>query len=160
MAYVDTESRIKAYEAEYTTLLDILAKAETLSDVIVIQNRITEVTYELESYRAQLRKYDDLVSYCTVYLDVREVVELTEIVEPPVTLGERMSRGLKETCGDIARGAEDFAVWFVSSLPVLLIDAVGIVIAVVVLRVVIRYIKKNRKPREKTDKKNQEQNKE
>jgi len=134
MSYVDTESRIKAYETEYATLLDILEKAESLNDVLVIQNRITEVTYQLESYRSQLRKYDDLISYCTVYIDVNEVVELTEIKEPPATVGQRMIRGLKDTCEDIADDAERFAVWFVSSLPLLVIYAVCITAAVLILR--------------------------
>lgn len=134
MAYVDTESRIKAYETEYATLLEILEKAETLTDVLTIQNRITEVTYQLESYRSQLRKYDDLISYCTVYINVDEVVELTEIKEPPATLGQRMIRGLKDTWADITDDAEDFAVWFVSSLPLLVIYAAVIIVAVLVLK--------------------------
>lgn len=133
MAYVDTESRIKAYETEYETLIEILSKAETVSDIIVIQNRITEVTYQLESYRSQLRKYDDLISYCTVYVNVSEVVELTEIKETPKTIGERISAGISDTCSSIASSAVDFVVWFVSYLPVLLIYAVVIAVGVFII---------------------------
>ena len=33
------------------------------------------------------------------------------------TLGERIAEDLRENCEDIAEDAENFAVWFVSSLP-------------------------------------------
>lgn len=134
MAYVDTESRIKAYETEYQTLLEILEKATSLDDVLVIQSRITDVTYQLESYRSQLRKYDDLISYCTVHLNVNEVVELTEIKEPPKTVLERMSQGLADTWDMITDDTEDFAVWFVSALPLLVIWAIIIVLVVIVIK--------------------------
>lgn len=142
MAYVDTESRIKAYETEYATLLEILDKADSLNDVLVIQNRITEVTYQLESYRSQLRKYDDLISYCTVHLNVNEVVELTEIKEPPKTVLERMSQGLANTWNDITDDAEDFAVEFVTVLPVLAIWAVVIIVGVIIAKAIIAREKK------------------
>ncbi len=142
LAYVDTESRIKAYETEYATLLEILEKATSLEDVLVIQNRITDVTYQLESYRSQLRKYDDLISYCTVHLNISEVVELTEIKPTPMTVGERMARGWQNTCEDIAEGAEDFAVWFVTNFLILVIWAAVIVIAVLVIKGILRRVKR------------------
>ncbi len=138
LTYVDTESRIKAYETEYATLLDILDKATSLDDVLVIQNRITEVTYQLEAYRSKLRTYDDLISYCTVRLTISEVVELTEVKPTPMTLGERMARGWSDTWEELGDGAEDFAVWFVSALPVIAIWAVIIVVCVLVIRRAIR----------------------
>ncbi len=142
MAYVDTESRIKAYETEYQTLLEILEKATNLDDVLIIQSRITEVTYQLESYRSQLRTYDDLISYCTVHLNISEVVELTEIKEPPKTVWERMSQGLSDTWDDITDDAEDFAVDFVSALPILVIWAVILVLAVLIVKGMIKRGKK------------------
>ena len=80
-------------------------------------------------------------------------MELTEIKEPPATLGERMVRGLKDTCEDIADNAETFAVWFVSSLPLFVIYAAVIVIAVIVLKKVRKKIpmKKFRKEEKSSD---------
>lgn len=134
MTYVDTESRIRAYETEYETLLSILEKAETLTDVLSLQSRITEITYQLESYKAQLRKYDDLISYCTVNINVNEVAKLTKITEPPVTFGQRIVQGVTNTCRSIANGAENFAVWFVSSLPLLALWAAVLFLAVLIFK--------------------------
>lgn len=152
MTYVDMESRIKAYETEYETLLTILEKAESLSDVIVVQDRITEVTYQLESYRSQLRKYDDLIAYSSVYLNVSEVEELTVVEESPVTVGERISRGLKRTLENLAEDAEDFVVWFVTNLPVLVIDAAVVVAIALILKKILKKYRSRRKPSSETEK--------
>jgi len=116
MAYTDVESRIRALEAEYETLLSILEKCTELKDVITVQSRITEVNYQLDSHKSQIRQYDNLISYCTVYLNVSEVERVTVPVEEK-TLGQRISESLADNCADIVEDAEDFAVWFVSSLP-------------------------------------------
>ena len=116
MEYTDVEARIRALETEHDTLLGILEKCEKLEDVLTVQSRITEVQYQLDSYNSRLRRYDDLISYCTVYLSVDEVEKVTVPVEEQ-TLGERIREDLAENCEDITEDAQDFAVWFVSSLP-------------------------------------------
>lgn len=142
MAYVDTESRIKSLETEYDALLAILEKATKLEDVISLQSRISEVTYELETYKAQLRKYDDLISYCTVNIDVNEVEKVTPNVRE-MTFGEKLRDGLTETFEDIADDASEFALWFVTSLPYFIIWGVVLTAAVLLLRLmIVRYRKR------------------
>lgn len=101
MEYTDVESRIRALETEHETLLSIMAKCEKLEDVITVQSRITDVQYQLDSYNSRLRRYDDLISYCTVYLTVGEVEKVTIPVEDQ-TLGERIAEDLAENCEEIA----------------------------------------------------------
>lgn len=142
MAYVDTESRIKSLETEYDALLAILEKATKLEDVISLQSRISEVTYQLETYKAQLRKYDDLISYCTVHIDVSEVEKVTPNVRE-MTFGEKLRDGLADTFDDIADDASEFALWFVTSLPYFVIWGVLLTAAALLLRlVIVRYRKR------------------
>ena len=138
MSYIDVESHIRALETEYSTLLEILDKAESLEDVILLQNRISEVNYELDSYKSQLRKYDDLISYCTIHIGVNEVRRETLPDERTLTFGERIVTGLRENFLDIGEGAADFAVWFVTSIPYLLIWAVVIAVIVLVIRAIMK----------------------
>ena len=49
LQYVDTESRLAALETEEERLLELLAQAETMSDLLEIESRLTDVRYELES---------------------------------------------------------------------------------------------------------------
>ena len=144
MSYTDMESHIRALETEYQTLLDILAKAESLDDVILLQSRISELNYQMDSYKSQLRKYDDLISYCTVRISVREVWRETVPTGRSLTFGERIASGLKENLLDIGEGFSDFAVWFVTSLPYLLIWAVVIAAVILIIRAVIRRYRKKK----------------
>lgn len=140
LAYTDTQSRIKALETEYNTLIAILEKCDTLTDVITVQSRITEVTYQLENYKSALRTYDNQVAYCTVRLTVSEVQKITES-QKNLTVGERMKRDILENWKDLGDDALDFCVWFVSALPALIVWAVIITVIVVLIR---RSIKKRK----------------
>ena len=101
MSYVDMESRVKSLQTEYDALIEILAKATSLNDVIQLQSRISDVTYQIESFKAQLRKYDNLVAYCTVRINVTEVKKVA-VDEEELTFGDRISDGLSESLEDIA----------------------------------------------------------
>lgn len=161
MEYTDVEARIRALETEHTTLLSILEKCENLDDVITVQSRVTEVQYQLDSYKSQMRRYDDLISYCTVYLTVDEVEKVT-IPPAELTIGERIAEDLKENCEDIADDAGDFAVWFVSSLPYFAIWIVVIGGAALVGRILWKrsegkLAERNRKRAENTENKHNEE---
>ena len=53
--YVATSSRVTALETEEARLLELLAQAETMEDLLTIEARLTDVRYELENYTSQLR---------------------------------------------------------------------------------------------------------
>ncbi|MBQ3956035.1 MAG: DUF4349 domain-containing protein [Clostridia bacterium] len=144
MSYVDIESHVRALETEYEALIEILSKAESLEDVILLQQRISEINYEKDSYQSQLRKYDDLISYCTVRLTVNEVWRESTPDEKTLTFGERIVVGLRENFADIGEGAADFAVWFVTGLPYLLIWAAVIVLIVLIIRAVVKRHRRKR----------------
>lgn len=132
LSYVDTESRIAALEMEQESLLALLAKADSLDSIIKLQDRLTEVRYELENYKAQLRTYDDKISYSTVTLSVTEVTKVTE--PEPETVWERISSGWADTMEDITEGAQDLLVWVVTNIPYLVFWAAVIVLLVVFLK--------------------------
>lgn len=137
MTYVDIESHVRALETEYNTLLEILEKAESVEDVISIQSRISDVTYRIESYKSQLRQYDDLISYCTININISEVERERQNVRE-MTFGEKIASGLSDTFATIAKDASDFAVWFVVSLPYIIIWAVLIAIVIILVRIIIK----------------------
>lgn len=143
MNYVDTESHIHALEAEYSALLEILDKATSLDDVIQLQSRITEVTYQLDSYKAQLRKYDDLIDYCTVNIDVIEVWRETPNDER-MSFGARITNGLAETFYKIGEDFKDFSVWLITSMPYILIWILLLAVFILLIRRCIKTIKKKK----------------
>ncbi len=137
LSYVATESRIKALETEQTRLLELLAQAESMDDLLLIESRLTEVRTELEEVTSQLRLYDNLVDYGTVNLELSEVREYT-VVEEPENIWQRMGQGFVENLKGLGSGLTEFAVFIVSSLPYLLLIAAVITAVTLLIRRSVR----------------------
>ena len=133
-AYVDVEARLKSLK-----LHAMMEQAGDLETLLAIQNQLTEVQYQIESYTAQQRTYDDLISYSTVDVTVEEVKQITEKTE---TFGDRVSDAFRRSWRDFGYGAQDFAVGFVAALPTLLVLAVLAAVAVTAARAAVRLHKK------------------
>ena len=128
LSYVATESRMTALQTEEARLLELMAQAETMSDLLEIEARLTDVRYELESVTSQLRLYDNQIDYATIYLSLSEVQEYTPVEEP--TLWARISGGFRSSLEDLGDGAVDLLVWIIVSSPYLVILAAVIVVIV------------------------------
>ncbi|MDO5544507.1 MAG: DUF4349 domain-containing protein [Eubacteriales bacterium] len=132
LSYTATENRLKALETEETRLLELLAQAETMSDLLEIEARLSEVRYELENYASQKRLYDNQIDYATIYLSIEEVQEYTPVEEP--TLWERIRDGFKDNLEDVGEGLLDVLVWFIVSIPTLVVLAAVVLIVVLVVK--------------------------
>lgn len=133
LTYVDVEARLAAYKAERDSFMELLDKAETVEEILRIQDSLTDVNYRIESYTTQLNTMKDLVSYSTVHISVDEVARVTP--PEPKTVWERISTQLSENIYRIGEDAKDFFVGFVSSIPYIVIYGViiGVIIAVIVV---------------------------
>ena len=140
LSYTDLESHKKSLKTEQERLLALLENADNMEDIITIEERLSEVRYEIESMESQLRVMDNQVDYSTVYIDITEVKELT--VVDPETDGERMVRRFKENIYDIGRGFKEFGIGFVIAVPYLVVWAVIILIIVLIIRGIIKHNKK------------------
>lgn len=154
LQYVDTESHVKALETEQERLLALLDKAETLKDIITLEDRLTDVRYELERYASYLRTMDNQVTYATIRLSVTEVKEYTPVIEEEPTVWQRISVGFKRSIKDIREGLADFFVWLVVNSPYLLIWGGIITVVILILRKrghLRPRRKKNQPPKEPTE---------
>lgn len=133
--YVDLESRISAFKTERETLMNLLEKAESLENILSIQERLSEVNYEIESYTAQLRVLENRVSYSTVTLRISEV-ERVSGAKP--TLLSRIKDNFLDNVDALIDGLEDIAVGFIGGLPIILPVAAVAVAVILILRKIIR----------------------
>ena len=118
LQYVATSSRVTALETEESRLLELLAKAETMEDLLEIEARLTDVRYELENYASQLRLYDNQVDYATIYLNIDEVQEYTPVEEP--TFLERIQNTFSDALEGLGDGIVNITVFLVGNSPYLL----------------------------------------
>ncbi len=142
LRYVATESRVQALETEQARLLELLGQADNMTDLLEIEARLTDVRYELENHASQLRLYDNQIDYATIHLDVSEVQEYTPVEEP--TFWERITGGFGDSLKGLWESLQDLLVWFIVSLPFLVVYG-GIALAVILLIRKLRKYKKAKK---------------
>jgi len=149
LQYVATSSRVTALETEEARLLELLAKAETMEDLLEIEARLTDVRYELENYASQLRLYDNQVDYATIYLYIDEVQEYTPVEEP--TFFERIKNTFSDSLEGLGDGIVNITVFLVGNSPYLLVFGIaGFVILKLVKRPgKLRFRKKEEKEEQK-----------
>ena len=150
LQYVDTEGRVTALQTEEARLLELLAEAETMSDLLEIEARLSDVRYELESYTSQLRTLDNQINYATIYLYIEEVQEYTPVEEP--TLWERITDGFSESLEGLGESLQDLLVLVIVSLPFLAVYGTLAVIVIIGIRKVTKKQRAKRQQKEQGQK--------
>ena len=141
--YVDSETRLKTLKVQEQTLLDIMAKAEKLEDVITLESRISDVQYQIESIENQLKNYDRLVQYSRISVNINEVVEVTEIKPVPRTLGDKIAEAFNNAIQAFTDGLENFALWLVANW-ILFAFFLVLLVLFIIVRLIYKSRKKNR----------------
>lgn len=135
LEYVDLESRIEAYKTEKTTLTGLLEKAESLENVLAIQERLSEVNYQIETYTSQLKVLENRVSYSTVTLRISEVERVTE-AQP--TLWTRIKNRFLSNLDGLVDWLKDAVVTIIGGLPVIVPLAVIIFVVILIIKKLIK----------------------
>ena len=145
LQYVDTESHVKALETEQERLLALLETADNLKDILTLEERLTQVRYELERYASRLRTLDNQITYATINLSVTEVKEYTPVQKEEPTAWERITEGFSRSLKDIGESIEEFLIWVAVNSPYLLIWGVVLTAAVLLLRRRVRRVSRRRR---------------
>lgn len=148
LAYVDLEAHIKALNTERDSLLRLLEQAESVEDIITIQQRISNVQYELESCTSQLRTYDNQIDYATVRLYVYEVSHEDELAEAD-SVWAQIGKNLKSAVRGIGSFFRWLFVFLISALPYLAVIAV--IVLPILYFTVFRRIRRRRKAKQQED---------
>ena len=139
-AYTDYEARLSSLNTQEERLLDMLAKSEDVETLIALEQRLSDVRYEIESIERNLRNYDMQIKYSTVNLDLREVEVYTPTVPVRRTFSQKLADSLSDGWNGFTRGIQNVILGLASALPALILLAV-------IIAAVIVCIKKARKKR-------------
>jgi flagellar basal body-associated protein FliL len=140
--YFDTEARLQSLTLQEERLLAILAKAEELQYIIELERELATVRYEIENLTGTLRKYDNLVAYSTLEIQVDEVEEITEVEEKPVTLWEKIVRTFQNSIKNVTKVAEGLLLFLIGAVPFLVL--IGVIL-LALYGIVRLFIRKNQK---------------
>ena len=133
--YYDTSGRLKTQQTKLARLQDLLARAESMEDIITIESAISETEQQIEYLSGTLSHYDALVDYATVNIELNEVYRLSNTEEPAQGFGSRFLTALKSGWKNFVSDGESLLISLAYSWMWLVIWGVVIVLAV---RFVIR----------------------
>ncbi len=146
MDYIDVESRLVALKTQEESLLAMLEEPGDLESLLVIQDRLMQVQYEIESYQSQKERYDDMVSYCTVTVFINQVTKYTPLEQE---FGTQIKETFSESWADFLNALQSIFLLIIYLLPVLLI--IGLISGGTIL-----LIAKTKKKKERTKGKKEE----
>lgn len=139
LEYVDVQSHIEALQTEQQTLLGLLEKADSIDTTLAIQNQLTEVRYQLESYSSRLKVMQNQVDYSTLELSAYEVTRVTATEKD--TFLTRLKDRFVGSLTALGNGCENVVLFILGGLPILAVC--GVLLAVIVL--LVRRVRKDRK---------------
>lgn len=136
LQYVDLESHRNALSIEQERLLELLERAETIEDIIALEQRLSDVRYQLESMESQIRTLINQVDYSTVNLSIQEVRRLTPVEEKSVW--DKMKNGFVKSIYRIGDDIEYEMIRFVINIPYFIIWIVIIIVIILILRAIAK----------------------
>lgn len=132
--YYDAQARLASLQTQETSLNRLMEKAESVEDIIIIEDKLTDVRYDIESIQSKLKNWDRKLSYSTVNLSVSEV----EVYTPPTVVNpgffERLGMALSDGFRSVGRFFTEALLVLTEALPALLLLAVLIAVVVMILR--------------------------
>lgn len=107
--YIDTQSRVKNLKAEQDRLLSLVSHATALSDILAIDQRLTDVEGQIEQIEAHLNDLTGQTSFSTITINLQPPQTL--VTPPPAAWGP----------GQIWQGAGGAAIVFAQVLATIII---------------------------------------
>ncbi|MGH4125382.1 MAG: DUF4349 domain-containing protein [Clostridium sp.] len=135
-AYFDTQAHLKSLTIQEERLLELLKKTGELKDIIVLEKELSSVRYEIESLTGNLKKWDNLIDFCTLNI---EVVEVHKIKENPVSFVDKIVNGFVSSVKSLI----DFAKGFVVIISIFIPYLVGLSIILLIIKYIYKYINKH-----------------
>ncbi len=94
--YTDLQSRLRNLQATETQLLTLLGRANTITDILTVQDRLNSVQGDIEYVKGRLQLIGDLTDLATVTVNLRPVdgAPVTPGDDGGVNLGRTISAGV------------------------------------------------------------------
>ena len=121
--YYDVQARLRALQAQEKRLLEMMEIAETVEDVIAIEDKLTDVRYRIDSQQTSLNNWDRRVAYSTLNLTVKEVQVYTPEKLTRISYGEQLWRAFTGALENAGQFFKDLLLFLVSAIPTLVILA-------------------------------------
>jgi hypothetical protein len=135
--YTDLEARLRSAQAQEEQYLTILEKADTVQDILAVQQYLQNVRYEIESLQGQINSLGNQTDYSTISVTLNEEVRL-QVPAEKFDLGRDIKTALQSVVLLVQAGLT-FVVYFVIVGGAMIIPlGLIVLIAVLIIRRVVR----------------------
>ena len=131
LSYYDMQARLDNAKAEEQQLLQILARCETVEEILAVRQSLTSVRSDIESYTAQMNLWDNLVSYATLNVTINRTPKTAVEGENELIQIWKAS----DVWNKMARGFQNSARFVVNA-----IGAIGIFLAFAIIPVGVLFL--------------------
>lgn len=140
--YNDVNIRIKTLETEILRLQELLKKAEKVSEIIEIEQKISTSTYDLQKLKNRIANYDKRIAYSTIYINIQEVVVLTEVKEN-IPSTDKIKQAFDKNLSDTKKFIMNIGIYIFTHIPAIFM--VLCVIFIICIFIMIKSKIKNKK---------------
>jgi len=128
--YLDVETRLRSWEAQEKRYLELLQKANTVEEILRIEDSLANVRREIEVLKGQLRYWDNKVDYSEVRLNISSNHNTLNINDPwrPLSFQSTLlaaKNALIKTISFLWNSLNYIVVFLGYALPIILIVAVA-----------------------------------
>ena len=121
----DNESRIASLKAQEERLLSFMENAESISETLEIEDRLSEVRYELEQLQNANNDIDFMARYSKLTVRVHEVVDYDTA---GMSFGQRVDQAFSTSGNTFVHVVQGLVILLIWLLPYLAIAAVVVLI--------------------------------
>ncbi len=136
--YYDAEGRLENLKIQRDRIRELLKKAEEIEDIIQLEERLSELDYQIESYTTDLNRMDKDVNYSFVNVSMHEVKDPSKLTKSDdSSFGIRIKTAFVDGFKGLVYFGEEVIIFVISVLPLLIIIGV-------VAFFVIKYLRKKK----------------
>lgn len=141
LAYADIETRLATLRTKMDRLQELLKKADKMEDIITLEGAISDCQYQIDSLQSQQNRYDSLIGFSTIDIEVEQVRDLNGSVVEERSFFEELGRNFTRGVRNFGYSLEELAYWIAYNI-------IGIAIAIAAVVCGCKLVKKGkiRKP--------------
>ena len=114
-SYIQSESKLESLEAEKKRVLELYNQAQTMDELIQIEQRLSEIQYEIDYNNEMIEYYDNDVTYSSLSITIMETYSNENIFK---RIGHSLKEGLLNFTEDLSNIIVTLAyyIWFILAI--------------------------------------------
>lgn len=133
--FSDNKLKIQSLEKQHARLLELIAQAESLESIVILESRLSELELEINRITGQNLEIEDLSRNVTITITMYEISE-TGRLTTETSFGARIQEAFTNMLSNLSNGFQSFVVGIVYNLPLVIFLAIGFAVLVAILKVV------------------------